>query len=67
MEVTIIYKNGEMIGAERSAQKALSVLVADIMDHYCDITEEEILAVLLSRGSFQDFWYYDTIEVDMED
>ena len=67
MEITIIYKNGDVIGAYKSSQKALSALVEDIMDHYDDITEEEILAVLLSRGSFQDFWYYDTIEVDMED
>ena len=67
MEITIIYKNGDIIGAYKSPQKALSVLVADIMDHYDDITEEEIMADLLSCGSFQDFWYYDTIEVDMED
>ena len=37
------------------------------MGYYDDITEEEIMADLLSCGSFQDFWYYDTIEVDMED
>ena len=67
MEITIIYKNGDVIGAYKSPQKALFALAADIMDHYDDITEEEILAVLLSRGSFQDFWYYDIIEVDMED
>lgn len=67
MEITIIYRNGDMIGAYKSPHKALNVLTADIMEHYSDITEEEILAVLLSRGSFQDFWYYDTIEVDMED
>ena len=67
MEITIIYKNGDVIGAYKSPQKALCALTADIMDHYDDITEEEILAVLLSRGSFQDFWYYDIIEVDMED
>ena len=67
MEITIIYKNGDVIGAYKSPQKALFALAADIMDRYDDITEEEILAVLLSRGSFQDFWYYDIIEVDMED
>ena len=67
MEITIIYKNGDVIGAYKSPQKALSALTADIMDCYDDITEEEIMAALLSRGSFQDFWYYDIIEVDMED
>ena len=67
MEITIIYKNGDMIGAYKSPQKALSILVADIMEHYPDMTEEEILAILLSCGAFEDCWYYDTIEVDMEE
>lgn len=67
MEVTIIYRNGDIIGAYKSPQKALHVLAASIMEHYSDLTEEEILAILLSRGSFKDFWYYDTVEVDVED
>lgn len=67
MEITIIYRNGDMIGAYKSRQKALNVLVADIMEHYSGFTEEELLAILLSRGTFYNYWYYDTIEVDMED
>lgn len=68
MEVTAIYVNGEMIGCYRSRKKALEILLEEIMDTaLADFSREEILEELNSNGSFNDFWYFDTFEVDMED
>lgn len=67
MEVTAIYVNGEMIGCYRSREKALEVLLEEIMCHVSDYSPAEVLEELNNNGSFDDFWYFDTFEVDMED
>lgn len=67
MEVTAIYVNGEMIGCYRSREKALEALLEEIMDHEPELSPAEILEELNNTGSFEDFWYYNTFEVDMED
>lgn len=67
MDITIIYKNGETIGAYRSFNRAMKELVADIQSACPERTSAGILAELDEEGSVDDYWYYDVIEVDMED
>lgn len=67
MKVTAIYVNGEMIGCYRSREKALEILLEEIMCHVSDYSSAEVLEELNNNGEFNDFWYFDTFEVDMED
>ena len=66
MDITIIYKNGETIGAYRSFERAMKELIADIQSVYPERTTASIMAELDEEGSVDDYWYYDVIEVDME-
>ena len=66
MDITIIYKNGETIGAYHSFERAMKELVADIQSVCPERTTASIMAELDEEGSVDDYWYYDVIEVDME-
>lgn len=66
MDITIIYKNGETIGAYRSFNKARRELVAEVQRACPERTSAGILAELDEEGSIDNYWYYDVIEVDME-
>ena len=66
MDITIIYKNGETIGAYRSYKRAMKELIASIQDVCPERTAESIMTELEYNGSVDDFWYYDELGVDME-
>ena len=66
MDITIIYRNGETIGAYRSFERAMKNLVADIQRICPERTSASIMAELDEEGSIDGYWYYDVIEVDME-
>ena len=58
MDITIIYKNGETIGAYRSFERAMKELVADIQSVCPERTTASIEAELDDKGSVDGYWYW---------
>ena len=66
IDITIIYKDGEILGAYHSFERAMKELITDIQSVCLERTTASIEAELDEEGSVDGYWYYDIIKVDME-
>ena len=58
MDITIIYKNGETIGAYRSFERAMKELITDIQSVCLERTTASIEVELDDKGSVDGYWYW---------
>ena len=58
MDITIIYRNGETIGAYRSFERAMKELITDIQSVCLERTTTSIEAELDDKGSVDGYWYW---------
>ena len=58
MDITIIYKDGEILGAYHSFERAMKELIADIQSVCLERTTASIEAELDDKGSVDGYWYW---------
>ena len=58
MDITIIYKDGEILGAYHSFERARKELITDIQSVCLERTTTSIEAELDDKGSVDGYWYW---------
>ena len=58
MDITIIYKDGEILGAYHSFERAMKELITDIQSVCLERTTASIEAELDDKGSVDGYWYW---------
>ena len=58
MDITIIYKDGEILGAYHSFERAMKELITDIQSVCLERTTTSIEAELDDKGSVDGYWYW---------
>ena len=58
MDITIIYKDGEILGAYHSFEGAMKELITDIQSVCLERTTASIEAELDDKGSVDGYWYW---------